>query len=109
MVLRINHEARTPEGKAEVLRRLSLQFGVSEDSLRHQHDTWGLGYGEVAMAYGFAKSSRKGKPPGEVVEMRYSGASWEEIAKALGVKVDAVATKMKKSAVPTPHEPQGAK
>jgi len=109
MVLRINHEASTPEGEAEVLRRLSRQFGVSEDSLRHQHETWGLGYGEVAMAYGFARTSKKGKKPADVVEMRYSGASWETIAKDLGVKVDAVASKMKKSAVPTPRAPQSAK
>ena len=101
-VLTINKQASTPEGEAVVLKRLRSQLGVSEDTLRNQHATWGLGYGEIAMAYGFAKSSKKGKTPADVVEMRNSGKDWDAIAKDLGVKVDQVATKMKKSAAPAP-------
>ncbi len=101
--LRINKEASTPEGESAVLKRLSAQFGVGEDSLRQQHETWGLGYGEIAMAYGFAKTSRKGKTPADVVEMRNAGKDWNAIAKELGVKVDQVATRMKRNAAPTPR------
>ena len=101
-VLTINKQASTPEGEAAVVKRLSSQLGASEDLLRNQHETWGLGYGEIAMAYGFAKSSKKGKTPADVVEMRNSGKDWDAIAKDLGVKVDQVATKMKKSAAPAP-------
>ncbi len=108
MVLKINDEAKTPDGEAAVVKRLSGQLGASEDSLRHQHETWGLGYGEIAMAYGFAKASRKGKRPADVVEMRNSGKNWDAIAKDLGVKVDAVAKKMRRNVAPTPPpEPRG--
>jgi len=101
-VLRINREASTPEGEAAVLKRLSSQLGASQDSLKIQHETWGLGYGEIAMAYGFAKAGKKGKSPADVVEMRNSGKDWNAIAKELGVKIDQVAKKMKRSATAPP-------
>ena len=95
-VARIDAEAKTPEGEAAVLKRLSVQLGASEDSLKHQHEVWGLGYGEIAMAYGFARASKKGKTPADVVEMRTAGTEWLDIAKELGVKVDQVANRMKR-------------
>ncbi|HEU4724765.1 MAG TPA: hypothetical protein VFU59_05630, partial [Candidatus Eisenbacteria bacterium] len=95
MVARLNQEAATPEGEAAVVARLSKQLRTSPDTLRTQHSAWGLGYGEVAMAYGFARGSRKpGVTPEQVVTMRREGKSWEMIAKELGVKVDAVASRM---------------
>ena len=99
-VAKINAEAGTPEGEAAVLRRLSAQLGASQDSLKQQHETWGLGYGEVAMAYGFAKTSKKGKTPADVVAMRSSGMDWLAIAKELGVKVDQVASRMRRHVAP---------
>ena len=93
-VARIDAEAKTPEGEAAVLKRLSGQLAASEDSLKQQHEVWGLGYGEIAMAYGFAKANRKGKTPADVVAMRADGEGWLDIAKSLGVKVDQVANRM---------------
>jgi hypothetical protein len=96
-VASINKEASTPEGEEAVVKRLSKQLGTSQDSLRAQHAAWGLGYGEVAMVYGFAKSSKKpGVTPNQVVEMRNGGMAWEAIGAELGVKVDAVASRMNK-------------
>jgi len=95
-VARIDAEAKTPEGEVAVLKRLSAQLGTSEDSLKQEHEAWGLGYGEIAMAYGFAKASKKGKTPADVVAMRASGTGWLDIAKDLGVKVDQVANRMKR-------------
>jgi len=105
-VAKIDAEASTPEGEADVVKRLSAQLAVSPDTLQAQHENWGVGYGEVAMVYGFARASKKPVTPDQVVEMRRSGSDWEVIAKNLGVKVDAVATRMKKSAgpKPTPHK-----
>lgn len=94
MAARLNSEAMTPEGEEQVVARLSAQLHVSPDSLRSEKETWGVGYGEVAMIYGFARSGRLQTVPERVVDMRRSGMTWEEIAKELGVKVDAVATKM---------------
>jgi len=99
-VARIDAEAKTPEGEAAVLKRLSVQLAASEDSLKQQHDAWGLGYGELAMAYGFARASRTGKTPADVVEMRTAGAGWLDIAKKLGVRVDTVASRMKRHVGP---------
>ena len=99
-VAKINAEARTPEGEAAVLKRLSAQLGASPDSLQQQHETWGLGYGEVAMAYGFARASKNGKSPSEVVALRNTGMDWLAIAKALGVKVDQVASRMRRHVAP---------
>ena len=42
------------------LPNLSAQLGQSSDTLQAQHHEWGLGYGEIAMAYGFARASRAG-------------------------------------------------
>jgi hypothetical protein len=95
-VARIDAEAKTPEGEAAVLKRLSAQLAASEDSLKLQHEAWGLGYGALAMAYGFARASRTGKTPADVVAMRTSGSGWLDIAKELGVKVDTVASRMKR-------------
>jgi len=105
-VAKIDAEASTPEGEANVLQRLSAQLAVSPDTLQAQHENWGLGYGEVAMVYGFTRASKKPVTPDQVVEMRKSGTDWDVIAKNLGVKVDTVATKMKKNAgpKPTPHK-----
>ena len=101
MVARLNQESATPEGEAVVVARLAAQYRTSPDSLRAQRSAWGLGYGEVAMAYGFARSSRKpGTTPEQVVTMRREGKSWESIAKELGVKVDAVASRMKRQVGP---------
>ena len=101
MVARINQESATPEGETAVVTRLAGQYRTSPDSLRAQRSAWGLGYGEVAMAYGFARSSRKpGTTPEQVVTMRREGKSWESIAKELGVKVDAVASRMKRQVGP---------
>jgi hypothetical protein len=97
MVARINAEASTPEGEARVLERLSKQLGVAPDSLREQHELWGLGYGEVAMVYGFVRASKRPVLPEDVVEMRRSGMAWDAVGKSLGVKVDAVASKMRKN------------
>jgi hypothetical protein len=97
-VARINAEARTPEGEAAVLRRLSAQLRVSEDQLRTERDAWAIGYGEVAMVHAFAGASRTGKSPADVAAMRHSGMEWQAIAKELGVKVDAVATRMRRHA-----------
>lgn len=99
-VAKINAEAQTPEGEAAVLKRLSAQLGASEDSLKQEHETWGLGYGEIAMAYGFAKANKKGKTPADVVAMRSIGMEWLPIAKELGVKVDQVASRMKRHLAP---------
>ena len=101
MVARINAEAGTPEGEEAVLDRLSKQLGAPADSLRAQHSAWGLGYGEVAMAYGFARASRKPDvTPGQVVEMRKGGMAWDAIGKELGVRVDTVAGRMRKHVAP---------
>ena len=97
MVVRVNKEASTPEGEAAVVARLAAQLRVTPETLRAEHDQWGLGYGEVAMVYGFARSSRKlGTTPDQVVDLRKGGASWETIAKDLGIKIDAVASRMKR-------------
>jgi hypothetical protein len=111
MVAKINAEASTPEGEDAVVARLSQQLKVPGDSLRQQHARWGLGYGEVSMVYGFSKSSKKkGVTPEQVVEMRRSGMEWEAIGKELGVKVDTVASKMKKTVGPNPKpQPKPAK
>jgi len=99
-VARIDAEAKTPEGESRVVERLSTQLGVSQDSLKAQHDAWGLGYGEIAMAYGFARASRNGRTPADVVAMRSTGTGWLDIARALGVKVDTVANRMKRHVGP---------
>ena len=106
MVAKINQEASTEEGEAAVVARLSQQLRCPPDSLEWQRTTWGVGYGEIAMVHGFAKSAKKKTTPGEVYEMRRSGMEWDAIAKNLGVKVDAVASKMKKNVgpKPTPHK-----
>lgn len=110
MVAKINAEAATPEGEAAVVTRLSQQLKVPSDSLRQQHSKWGLGYGEVSMVYGFAKASKKkGVTPDQVVEMRRSGMEWEAIGKELGVKVDTVASRMKKNVGPNPQPKQQSK
>ena len=102
MVAKIDAEAATPEGEANVLARLSTQLAVAPDTLEAQHQDWGLGYGEISMVYGFARSSKTKATPQQVVEMRRSGLEWDVIAKKLGVKVDTVASRMKKSAGPKP-------
>ena len=106
MVAKINQEASTEDGETAVLARLSQQLRCPPDTLEWQRTTWGVGYGEVAMVHGFAKSAKKKTTPGEVYEMRRSGMEWDVIAKNLGVKVDAVASKMKKNVgpKPTPHQ-----
>ena len=101
MVARIDAEAATPEGEQAVVDRLSKQLGATPDSLRAQHAAWGLGYGEVAMVYGFARASRKpGVTPDQIVEWRNGGMAWAAIGKNLGVKVDAVAAKMRRHVGP---------
>jgi hypothetical protein len=99
-VARLDDEAKTPEGEAAVVKRLSAQLGAPEDSLRRQHAAWGLGYGEIAMAYGFSRASRTGKTPDDVIAMRNQGKDWLVIAKNLGVKVDRVAARMKRHVPP---------
>jgi hypothetical protein len=102
MVAKINAEASTPEGEANVVARMSKQFAVSPDTIGVQHANWGLDYGEMTMVYGFARSSKTKATPDHVVDMRRSGMSWESIGKEIGVKVDTVASRMKKSSGPTP-------
>ncbi len=106
-VARINAEAATPEGEEQVVQRLSSQLRVDSELLRQQKKDWGIGYGEVAMVYGFARGGRPQVVPERVVEMRRSGMDWKAIAKELGVKVDAVATRMKRHGgrPPTPGQP----
>jgi hypothetical protein len=94
MALRLNAEASTPEGEKQVVTRLAAQLHVDADSLRSQKQAWGVGYGDVAMIYGFARSGRIRVVPERVLEMRRSGLDWQAIAGELGVKVDAVATRM---------------
>lgn len=106
MVAKINAEASTPEGEVSVVNRLSKQLAVSPDTLRAQQQTWGIGYGEVAMVYGFARGSRTKTTPDEVVEMRRSGMEWDAIGRELGVKVDTVASRLKKSVNPRPPAPE---
>lgn len=101
-VAKINLEASTPEGEANVIARMSKQFAISPDTLQTQHANWGLDYGEMTMVYGFARSSKTKATPDHVVDLRRSGMSWENIGKEIGVKVDAVASRMKKSSGPTP-------
>ena len=103
-VAALDAEASTPEGETRVLARLSGQLGASSDTLQAQHESWGLGYGEIAMAYGFARASRVRATPAQVVAMRSDGTDWLEIAKKLGVKVDTVANRMNrhKGAPPKP-------
>lgn len=102
MVAKINAEASTPEGEVNVVARMSKQFAVSPDTLEVQHSNWGLDYGEMTMVYGFARSSKTKATPDHVVDLRRSGMSWENIGKEIGVKVDTVASRMKKSATPKP-------
>ncbi len=99
-VARINAEAATPAGEEAVVARLSRQLGIPPDALRQQQRDWGLGYGEVAMAHGFARAAKKPTTAAQVVELRRSGKNWEAIGKELGVKLDAVAARMKRSVAP---------
>lgn len=100
-VARINQEAATPEGEAIVIDRLSSQLRVTPEALRSQHDTWAIGYGEIAMVYGFARSARKQPTtPESVVEQRRMGKDWDVIAKDLGVKIDTVASRLKRQEPP---------
>jgi hypothetical protein len=100
-VARINQEAATPEGEAIVIDRLSGQLRVTPEVLRSQHDTWAIGYGEIAMVYGFARAARKQPTtPESVVEQRRMGKDWDVIAKDLGVKIDTVASRLKRQEPP---------
>jgi len=106
-VASINQEASTPEGEEAVVARLSQQLRASPDSLQAEHARWGLGYGEVAMVHGFARDSKiSGITPDDIVGMRRAGKSWEDIGKQLGVKVDNVASRMKKNVNPHQKPPQ---
>lgn len=98
-VARIDREASTPEGEAAVVKRLAVQLGMPEDSLRARHDAWALGYGEIAMVYGFARASRRQSAtlPDQIVEMRRDGQDWKAIAKQIGVSIDAVATRVRRN------------
>ena len=100
-VARINQEAATPEGEAIVVQRLSSQLRVTPEALRSQHDTWVIGYGEIAMVYGFARAARKQPTtPESVVAERRMGKDWDAIAKDLGVKIDTVASRIKRQEPP---------
>jgi hypothetical protein len=100
-VARINQEAATPEGEAIVIDRLSSQLRVTPEALRSQHDTWAVGYGEIAMVYGFARAARKQPTtPESVVAERRLGRDWDVIAKSLGVKIDTVASRIKRQEPP---------
>ncbi|HZI89252.1 MAG TPA: hypothetical protein VFD83_02250 [Candidatus Polarisedimenticolia bacterium] len=99
-VAAIDAEAGTPGGETRVISRLSQQLRTSPDTLQAQHEAWGLTYGEMAMAYGFARASRTGKSPADVVAMRKMGTDWQQIAKELNVKVDTVASRMKRQVPP---------
>jgi hypothetical protein len=98
-VARIDREASTPEGEASVVKRLAAQLGMPEDTLRARHDAWALGYGEIAMVYGFARASRRQSAtlPDQIVEMRRDGQDWKAIAKQIGVSIDAVATRVRRN------------
>ncbi|HKQ19770.1 MAG TPA: hypothetical protein VJW75_08490 [Candidatus Eisenbacteria bacterium] len=100
-VARINQEAATPEGEAMVVDRLSNQLKVGADVLRSQHEAWAIGYGEIAMVYGFARAARKQPTtPESVVTERRMGKDWDVIAKDLGVKIDTVASRLKRQEPP---------
>jgi hypothetical protein len=98
-VARIDREASTPEGEAAVVKRLAAQLGMPEDTLRARHDAWALGYGEIAMVYGFARASRRQSAtlPDQIVEMRRDGQDWKAIAKQIGVSIDAVAARVRRN------------
>lgn len=102
-VARIDKEASTPEGEDRVVKQMSAQLGMPEDSVRARHDAWALSYGEVAMVYGFARSAKKQSAtlPDQIVEMRRSGMAWDKIGKKLGVNVNTVASRVQKT-VPKP-------
>jgi hypothetical protein len=102
MVAKINAEASTPEGEEAVVNRLSKQLAITPEQLRQEQQTWGIGYGDVAMVYGFSRASRKKSTPAEVVELRHSGKEWDAIGKEIGVNVDNVASRMKKNVNPKP-------
>lgn len=100
-VARINQEAATPEGEALVVDRLSNQLRIGADILRSQHEAWAIGYGEIAMVYGFARAARKQPTtPESVVTARRMGKDWDVIAKDLGVKIDTVASRLKRQEPP---------
>jgi hypothetical protein len=101
-VARIDREASTPEGEANVVKRLAMQLGMPEDSLRARHDAWALGYGEIAMVYGFARASRRQSAtlPDQIVDMRRDGQDWKAIARQLGISIDAVASRVRRNETP---------
>jgi hypothetical protein len=103
-VARIDRQASTPEGEAQVVSRLSAQLGMPEDTLRARREGWALSYGEVAMVYGFARSAKKQSAtlPDQIVEMRRSGMAWDAIGRKIGVNVDTVAARVQKSVPPKP-------
>lgn len=104
MVAKTNTDASTPEGEARVVKTLSGQLRVPEETLRQQKKDWGIGYGDLAMLYGFARSGKPQVTADRVYDMRAGGMDWKAIAKELRVNVDAVAARMKKPpAKPTPY------
>ena len=106
MVAKINLEASTPEGEEAVVNRLSKQLAVTPEALRAEQQMWGIGWGEVAMVYGFSRSSKKKATPAQVVELRRSGMEWDAIGKEIGVNTDAVASRMKKNVKPPAPAPK---
>jgi hypothetical protein len=101
-VAKINQTASTPEGEEQVIKQICTRFSVTPDSLQSDRARWGLNYGETAMVYTFAKSSKKPVTPDQVVEMRQSGEEWDAIAKDLGVPIQTLAKRMNKNVPPTP-------
>jgi len=100
-VAKINAQASTPEGEAEVRKQICAHLHVTPDSLDACRSRWDLDYGETAMVLTFAKSSKKPVTPDEIVEMRRSGTEWDDIAKDLGISIQAVAKRMGKNVPPT--------
>jgi hypothetical protein len=97
---RLIRTAATPQGEKAVTGRIVKDFGVDESRVQTLRSS-GLGYGEIAIAISLAQ-----KQPGGITDANVQKVlglrqgppelGWGEVAKALGMKLGATVSQLKK-------------
>lgn len=81
----INAQAKTSDGQAHVLTKISDETGVPVATLQTQRSQTDLGYGELLIANSLASAT--GKTFEEIAALKASGQGWGKIAKTYDLKL----------------------
>ena len=79
---------QTQRNDQAMAQQLSTRFGISSSTLLQERTQFGLSWNDILLAHTLAQSSRTGVTAGQLLQLRASGMSWQQVSASAGITLN---------------------